>query len=236
MTNIDWTKISDDPNNKDAYSLVHDWLLEARRVHDDIDLMGFIEQQVHNKRVLDIGVAEHSVDYIERDTWKHGKINASAKYCLGIDILEPLVDELKTRGFNVKCVDATSEIDLNERFEVIYIGDVIEHVNNPVDLLSFAARHLTADGKILVSTPNPFSRKFFRRFKKANGAMLINLDHVFWITPTQALEIARRAGVKLSAYHLIKKISPMRRKLKKITWKFEPPEYTFPNYLYEFVL
>lgn len=236
MINIDWTKISDDPNNKESYALVHDWLLGARKIHDDIDLMGFIEQQTYNKKVLDIGIAEHSLDYIERSTWKHGKICASAKSCLGIDILEPLVDELNTRGFNVKCVDATSDIDLNEKFEVIYIGDVIEHVNNPIALLSFAARHLTTDGKIFVSTPNVFSKKFFRRFKKANGAVVVNLDHVLWITPTQALEIARRAGVKLAAYHLIKKMSPVRKKIKKIVWKLEPPEYTFPNYLYEFVL
>ena len=52
----------------------------------------------------------------------------------------------------------------------------------------------------------------------------------------QALEIARRAGVKLVAYHLIKKIPPIRRRIKKIIWKFEPPEYTFSDYLYEFTL
>ncbi len=234
MINVDWTKISDDPNNKKAQLQVHKKLLESRKIHDSIELIDFVVQQTTEKKVLDIGVAEHSVDYIEKETWKHGKISSVAKSCLGVDIIEPLVDQLNLRGFNVKCVDATSDIDLGERFDVIYIGDVIEHVHNTTALISFAARHLENDGKILVSTPNPFSRKFFRRFKRDDGAMMINLDHIAWITPTQALEIARRANIDLVAYHLIKKLSPMKRLIKKFAWRFEPPDYTFPNYLYEF--
>jgi hypothetical protein len=34
--------------------------------------------------------------------------------------------------------------------------------------------------------------------------MVTNLDHVAWISPTMALELGRRAGVRLEAYHLAK--------------------------------
>jgi 2-polyprenyl-3-methyl-5-hydroxy-6-metoxy-1,4-benzoquinol methylase len=59
-----------------------------------------------------------------------------------LDILAPLVEELRGRGFNVRCVDATSDADLGERFEIVFAGDVIEHVDNAVALLRFAGRHL----------------------------------------------------------------------------------------------
>lgn len=231
---VDWTMISDDPNNKTARNAVHTWLLAARQVHTDIDLTSFVENIVRGRRVLDIGVVEHSMEYINRPAWRHGRINQAASYCLGIDILAPLVQELNSRGFNVKCADATSEIDLGERFDVVFIGDVIEHVANPMMMLRFAARHLTTGGKLYITTPNPFSRKFCRQFKR-DGVMVVNLDHIGWVTPTQAMELGRRAGIRLSAYHLIKKIPPFDLMIKKlIGWKFSPLEYSFPDYLYEF--
>lgn len=232
---LDWTSVSDDPNNRDAKSAVRAWLKTAQRVHTDNDLLGHIESLVRGKRVLDIGVVSHSARYFDLPDWRHGRIHQTAGYCVGIDILEPLVRELNERGFNVRCVDATSEIDMGERFDVVFIGDVVEHVDNAVLLLKFAARHLAPGGSLYVTTPNPFSRKFFRQFKR-EGVMVVNLDHVAWITPTLAMELARRAGIALAAYHLVKRFSPAALLVKRlIGWRIEPVEFSFPDYLYEFV-
>jgi len=232
---LDWTTVSDDPNNRDAKAAVRAWLKTAQRVHTDNDLLGHIESLVRGKRVLDIGVVSHSARYFDLPDWRHGRIHKSADYCVGIDILEPLVKELNERGFNVRCVDATSEIDMGERFDVVFIGDVVEHVDNAVLLLKFAARHLAPGGSLYVTTPNPFSRKFFRQFKR-DGVMVVNLDHVAWITPTLAMELARRAGIALAAYHLVKRFSPAALLVKRlIGWRIEPVEFSFPDYLYEFV-
>jgi 2-polyprenyl-3-methyl-5-hydroxy-6-metoxy-1,4-benzoquinol methylase len=229
----DWTRISDDPNNAQAKAAVRDYLLRVRQVHTDIDLLGFIESLVTGKSVLDIGVAEHSVRYVERPSWRHGRIAARATRCLGVDVLKDLVDELKARGFNVVCVDATSDADLGERFEVAFIGDVLEHVNDATRLLQFAARHLLPGGRVYASTPNPFSRKFYKRFRR-DGTAIANLDHVAWITPTQAMEIARRAGRRLAAYHLVKRYSALQLAVHRISWRFTPLEWSFPDFVYEF--
>ena len=234
MNMPDWTSFSDDPNNRQAKAAVRAWLPTARRIHANVDLLGFIENLVRSQRVLDIGVVSHSARYFDQPDWRHGRIAAAASHCLGLDILAPLVDELNTRGFNVRCVDATSEIDLGERFDVAFIGDVVEHVNNPVALLAFAGRHLAPGGRLYATTPNPFSRKFYRQFRANNGALVANLDHVAWITPTLAMELARRAGLTLNAYHLVKQFSPLTRRFKALAWRFEPPEYSFPDYVYEF--
>lgn len=234
MNMPDWTSFSDDPNNRQAKASVRAWLPTARRIHANVDLLGFIENLVRGQRVLDIGVVSHSARYFDQPDWRHGRIAAAASHCLGLDILAPLVDELNTRGFNVRCVDATSEIDLGERFDVAFIGDVVEHVNNPVALLAFAGRHLAPGGRLYATTPNPFSRKFYRQFRANNGALVANLDHVAWITPTLAMELARRAGLTLNAYHLVKQFSPLTRRFKALAWRFEPPEYSFPDYVYEF--
>ena len=231
---LDWTTVSDDPNHPQARAAVRDWLKTAQRIHTDCDLLGHIERLVEGRRVLDIGVVEHSLHYMNRPDWRHGRICQKAAYCLGLDILEPLVKELAGRGFNVRCVDATSDLDLGERFDVAFIGDVIEHVPNASQLLKFAARHLAPGGRLFVTTPNPFSRKFVRQFKR-EGVMVVNLDHVAWVTPTMAMELARRVGIRLVAYHLVKPFSAFGLAMKRlIGWRLEPAEYSFPDYLYEF--
>lgn len=234
---FDWTRVSDDPNSRAAKAEVRILLPLLRKVHTDIDLTGFVERAVAGKRVLDIGVVSHSARYFDEPGWRHARIHRAAGYCLGLDILEPLVAELNRRGFNVRCVDATSELDLGERFDTVFIGDVMEHVDNPCALLRFAKRHLITGGRIFAATPNPFSRKFVRQFFH-QGVVVVNLDHMAWFTPTMALEISRRVGLRLTAYHLVKPIGGISGVIKKFAWRLgvSPIEYSFPDYLFEFSL
>ena len=113
----DWTRLSDDPNNREAKRTVQRYLAEIRRVHTDCGLLDFIEREVAGRSVLDIGVVSHSARYFDQPDWRHGRIARRARRCVGVDILESLVEELRQRGFDVRCVDATSEADLGERFE-----------------------------------------------------------------------------------------------------------------------
>lgn len=230
---LDWTTLSDDPNDSESKRRVKRYLLGARRLHLDTDLLSLVMTIAKSKRVLDVGMVSHAVRYVEDPGWRHDKLRAVASYCLGVDVLAPLVQALDKRGYNVRCVDATSDEDLGERFDVVFVGDVIEHVDNAAALLRFGRRHLAEGGAIWVATPNPFSRKFFRRFRH-EGVVMVNLDHVSWVTPTMALELGRRAGLALHAYHLVKLIAPWKRSLKRIAWRYTPPDYTFPDYLYEF--
>lgn len=233
--NFDWTRISDDPNNSSAKAEVRALLPTLRRIHTDTDLTGFVERAAAGKRVLDIGMAAHSLRHVDDPNWRHGKIARAAARCLGIDILESLVELIRGRGFDVRVVDATSDADVGERFDLVFIGDVIEHVDNPAALLRFAARHLAPGGRILAATPNPFSRKFCRQFV-GRGDMVVNLDHVAWFTPTMALELARRSGLALAACHLVKPLSGAALRIKALAWRLglTPPEYSFPDYLFEF--
>lgn len=132
--------LSDDPNHKPSYRAVVEWLPTARRVHVDTDVMGLVEREITGRSVLDIGVIEHSANYFEKPTWRHGRIAKQARRCLGVDILEPLVEEVRKRGYDVRCVDATSGADLGERFEVVFIGDVIDPVLSQVPPTVPAAR------------------------------------------------------------------------------------------------
>ena len=234
---LDWTERTRDPNHGETRRWVLRELLARREIHTDRDLMDLVTGRLEGKRVLDVGVVSHTMDYVTREGWRHALIAQHAGYCLGIDILADEVDGLRASGYNVRVADATSDEDLGERFEVVFIGDVLEHVDNPVRLLAFARRHLEPGGMVLVITPNPFSRKFYRRLAREN-TMVVNLDHVAWITPSMALEIGRRAGLELRRYHLAKRLpaNPLVRAIRRAGRWFRPVEFSYPDFLYEFVL
>jgi SAM-dependent methyltransferase len=207
--------------------------LKAKRVVEDCSFDDFLKVRIKNKNVLDIGVCEHSIEHIESEGWKHKVISKLAKYSLGIDIDAGLVDYLRTKGFNVKCVDATSDYFMGESFDFIFIGDVIEHVNDPVKLLKFAKRHLKENGEILVGTPNPFFIKYvWRNFRE--GTFIANLEHCFWITPTMMMEICRRASLEFCNYIFFSySKKPITIKIKQILFsKFNLMEMFGEHYWY----
>jgi len=193
-----WRDLSDDPNDPAVRQYLRETLLKARRGRIEFT-NDFLEDFVQGYEVLDIGMVAHTVDRTHDPQWRHNIIRNAAARAVGIDILEEPVNQLCARGYDVRLVDATSSADLGERFTRVVIGDVIEHVDNPVSLLRFAARHLAPSGRILCSTPNPF---FIGNIVsgKRDGLFLTNAEHVSWITPTMALELAERAGVILHSY------------------------------------
>ena len=150
-----WRELSSDPNAKEVRALLQAHLSASYGPRVE-DINGFITDSVRERSVLDIGVVGHVVQRSGTEDFRHGLIRKFARHLVGIDILEEPVNHLKSIGYDVRLADATSDIDLGERFERVVAGDVIEHVDDPVRLLKFAARHLAPGGLFLVTTPNPF--------------------------------------------------------------------------------
>ena len=201
MQTLNWTHISDDPISRQVLQPVTNELKRLRKSRSGY--LSWIDEFVKGRSVLDIGVVEHDIGHIDLPTWKHNYIRERASHILGIDIVREGIDLLKSRGYNVRLADATSEEDLGERFDRVVIGDVIEHVNDPVRLLEFAGRHLEPGGLILVSTPNPYWIKHILS-TFVRGTLVNNADHISWVSPSAALELGRRAGLCLEEYWLMR--------------------------------
>lgn len=137
---------------------------------------------------------------------------------------------LQSRGFNVRLFDATFSEFLGERFDVVFIGDVIEHINDTVKLLQFAKRHLNPGGRIIITTPNPFYIGYLYRILQKK-TYIANADHVSWITPTNALEIGIRASLNLDRI-----VYTLKKPLKAFLAKIFPIEFLQSYYIYEFNL
>ena len=188
----------DDPNSKDNLVRLRS-IIDASRHTAAFGAEGIIRSLAQNKDVLDVGCVEHGPAYWDQPHWRHKVLCESAKSCLGVDILTEGVNELRRRGYNVLLVDATSDHDLGHRFDLVMIGDVIEHVGRPEDLLRFARRHLNVNGKIVVTTPNPW---YLGHTLTASwrGSVVPNTDHIGWYCPATIASLAGRVDLSLTQW------------------------------------
>ena len=188
-----WKAVSDDPNSTEAIRFRNETLTAA---HGDPvpDRIAYIQNLCRGKRVLDVGVVDHTV---RSGQSLHRSVASVASYCLGTDILPEAVKTLQARGLNVRLWDVTSE-PLDEQFDVMICGEVIEHLGNPGGLFAAAARTLSPAGRMVLTTPNPFY--MFRTRDNLRGRCFDSVDHVTMIFPSGVAEFAEREGLRLDRY------------------------------------
>ena len=88
------------------------------------DRFARIRRYVEHRRVLDIGAGSG----INRPDWMHALIAAVAGEAVGIELDEELATRARALGFDVIAADAQT-MDLGRTFEVVWAGEVIEHLS-----------------------------------------------------------------------------------------------------------
>jgi len=134
-----------------------------------------IRNQIKEKKVLDLGCVDHDAETRHRQ-WLHGYICEHADEVLGVDILEEEIELLKKEGYNVQYGDAQN-LELHEEFEVIVLGELIEHLTNFEALFESIDSHLSQGGKVVITTPNVGSLVWNTR--RAIGKEF-NEEHTCW--------------------------------------------------------
>src|ERR1041385_9257645 len=72
---------------------------------------------------------------------------------VGLDLRPTSVEAMRKLGFEAHCLDVTA-FDSPNRFSVVSMADVLEHMPFPKDGLGAAYRLLAPDGVLFVSMPN----------------------------------------------------------------------------------
>lgn len=209
---MDWTKLTTDPCDATVQGQMTRYL-QSIRVVEKRDYMPWLLNRVRGRTCLDIGAVEHDLSYTEKPSWKHKQLKEVCTELAGVDILEEPVRVLNERGYNIHVCDATSDVYLGEKFDFVVLGDVIEHVSSPINLVRFAARHLNDGGLIIAKTPNPYYVDNILSFAK--NKVFVNFEHLAWFTPTMALEIGRRTDCPLTNYVVFPRKRPWSRIFSK---------------------
>ena len=99
---------------------------------------------VATPRLLDIGAAQGAL--LE----EAARLGFDAE---GVDHCEDNVRRACAKGLNMRCT-AAEDLSYQDAFDVVTLMDIIEHVPNPLGLLTTAHRALKPGGELVVYTPN----------------------------------------------------------------------------------
>ena len=154
------------------------------------------------KKVLDIGCVNHNIENTYQDGWLHGRIKRIAKELVGIDYLESEINLLRGRGYVIYFADITKPVDIKDKFDVIVVGNLIEHLSNHEVFWNNIKGLLESNGVVLISTCNPFyiDQYFYSSFK---NRIMINPEHTCWIDPVSLEQLASRFGFETKRVYWI---------------------------------
>ena len=185
--------------------------------HDRI--LGLVEK---NKKVLDVACASgYLADFLKQ------------KNCLidGIDIDSEAVKEAQKRC-NAYVLDISKD-KVPGKYDIIVLGDILEHLEDPLKILSSLKENLNNDGYIIVSIPNivniyPRLKIFFGNFDyKEKG--IFDRTHLKFFTRKSFKEFIKRAGFKIEKLEYTP--IPIYLKFPKASKAFMDPFY----YLFHFL-
>lgn len=120
----------------------HRW---ARAVQQYMVHLAPLESQ-GERRLLDVGCALGHLSALAR---------ARGWEVVGLDVSAEAASRAAVRfGLEVRAGPLARHVDTLRRFDVVFLGDVIEHVPHPALLMRDVRRILARDGSVCIDTPN----------------------------------------------------------------------------------
>lgn len=173
-----------------------------------IDRFSYLEAISKNKNILHLGFADHLPlieTKIKINKWLHKRLMEAAKRCIGIDIDEEVVEFVKTK-LNISdvlrldiTIDSPPECISNQKWDYMILGEVLEHIDNPVQFLyEIRQRYEKFVDRIIITVPNATILKSITNIRK--GIECINTDHRYWFTPFTLAKVGTRAGYKIEEF------------------------------------
>jgi hypothetical protein len=184
----------------------------------NIDRLSFLEELVRGKKIIHLGFTDH-IPLIERKIrkgkWLHKRLTGSAHRCAGIDINLEAVNFISEKyAFpDLFCFDITrgripEEIQ-SEKWDYLILGEVLEHIDNPVDFLQKIHNRCRGMVKqIVVTVPNAFDLNNLTLLFR--NKEFINTDHRFWFTPYTLAKVIMQAGFRLGDFYCSQTYFPKR--------------------------
>lgn len=129
---------------------------------------------------------------IQRGESMHMNLLKAARTVHGIDLdaaaLKTLREKYGVKNLFEGNVERLGEVRLDgqETFDLIVAAEIIEHLSRPGDMLEGVKRFMRPDSRLLITTPNPLSLKYF--VHALRGREVQGPDHTVLISPQTAIK------------------------------------------------
>jgi SAM-dependent methyltransferase len=170
----------------------------------------FIAHLVANKRLLHFGFLDSpfSKERIDSKQLLHLQLEKVVNYLYGIDIDEKslglyrdITNDQNNDLWDVQSQDELPDI-LNQNFDFILLGEVLEHLPNPYIALQNLYKICKLNsGKLIISVPNAFSLLAFNA--ASQGYELVHPDHYYFFSPFTLTRLLKDIGFTNISLHLV---------------------------------
>lgn len=168
----------------------------------DMDRFKYLEDKSRGKNILHIGFADHLPlieSKIKINKWLHKRLIDVSTKCVGIDIDDEVIDFVRNK-LNIPDVlklnvieDEVPQSIKSEHWDYMILGEVLEHVDNPVQFLAGIKQRFNGlVDRLIITVPN--ATILHQVFNVRKGIEFINTDHRYWFTPYTLAKVGTRAG------------------------------------------
>lgn len=148
-------------------------------------------------RVLDVGFWGQG-STIRDMKWPHRMIQERAGEVYGIDLN---YDETLVSPADHYKKSSAENFDFNVKFDVIFAGDIIEHLSNPGMFLDACKRNIASNGVLVITTPNCFDL-FNMAEKLTKREPTVNKDHTCYFSEKTILQLLKKNGWQGEIHHM----------------------------------
>jgi len=178
------------------------------------ELFKYLGNKIEGKSLLDIGCVGHDIENTEKPTWQFSFFEKRCKEVYGIDLLKKECEILNKKGHKIFFGDAEN-FNLNKKFEVIFAGEIIEHLSNVGNFLECCKNHLKKEGKLIITTPNSFGIFLsLKRILKHTNDKKENPEHTCLFSPTLVSQLLARHGFEVQEFFYFDSYSKILGKIR----------------------
>lgn len=177
------------------------------KYEDRLPMCVKIITDLNPSRVLDIGAGDGLVlDWLSNAT--HGRSQLA-----GIELNADAVQLMRDKGHVAHVCSASAEYPFDDgQFDVVFAGEIIEHVFDPDAMLRECRRVLAPSGTLILTTPNLLA--WHNRLLMLIGVTPFFVEHSYVETYGPMYSLLRRASVPVG--HLrIYNLTPLKALLRR---------------------
>jgi|SRR5271157_5739773 len=168
---------------------------------------GFILGISSGLTVLDLGcVGFTDLDGEDRVRFAKQSLHWKLTQCsnvVGVDRIADVIEEMRNLGIfdNVVPgdVERLDELPLNQKFDVVIAGDIIEYLSNPGKMLDGIKRFCKSHTRVVITTPNAFGAPNYLRYSA--GRFREGAVHVMSFNEQNLATLLKRHGYVMTESH-----------------------------------
>ncbi|BBM70543.1 glycosyltransferase [Rhodothermus marinus] len=156
--------------------------------------------------ILDVGCADHAPlieQKLQQGRWLHAELARVARQCVGLDVDDEAIAVARQLGYaiyrhNVLTDPVPDELKA-EHWDYMVLGEVLEHIGNPVAFLQqIHEKYRGLVDRLILTVPNAL--KLLNQQAARQHLEIINSDHRFWFTPYTLSKVVSEAGFEVERF------------------------------------